>query len=263
MIIFLNEHGLEEYNDWGNGLKLFWQAALSLRNHACLFRDSYYFGGAEFRKRFELSLAGLAPDVRAALRDVVFSDRHCKCWRLSRASSIDDYFTCDDPELLMNDDSLCEAAERQLLSQSFVGTISASDSMFSHVSALHITKDTTQEVAEVSNATAVTVVEQWMSQERGYYDPASRAAPADFQTVLVKDGARFSRTNRMCSVAGKNRHIFVEVETGYLYYVDEGHCGYAAHLEVFDSNGDHLGEADIAGGELDVEKKVQGRLIDR
>jgi hypothetical protein len=57
------------------------------------------------------------------------------------------------------------------------------------------------------------------------------------------------------------RKVFEEIATHRLHYVDEGHPGISAHLEVFSATGEHLGTADIATGELNIANRVNGRTL--
>jgi hypothetical protein len=91
------------------------------------------------------------------------------------------------------------------------------------------------------------------------YNFGSTVPPTDFETALFKDVGRFVRTTKV-SRNGRRR-LFLEVATSRLFYVDNLHYGYAAHLEVFDQHGEHLGTADLEGT-LDPSRRVPGRFID-
>lgn len=82
------------------------------------------------------------------------------------------------------------------------------------------------------------------------------SAPRDFQTVLQKAPHRSGRVERRFS-----RRIFEEIATGRLYYVDEGHPGHSAHLELFSPNREHLGTADIVNGTLNAADRIAGRML--
>lgn len=262
MNVFVNERSLEKHAKWGVALKVFWETALVLRGHAQLFRDSEYFIGEEFRAKFQSALAGTPPDIRSKAREVAFSDRYWRCWRPEKVSVDGEQFICEELSLVLNDDSLCEAAARKLpCGELAVGVVSAPDSTFAEHARLHVRKESTPERAELRNATSAATVQQWVAQEHGYYSPTSRVAPLDFQTVLLKEPDRFWKTGRLWHVAGRDRNIYREVETGNYYYVDEGHFGQSAHLEVFDSEGRHLGEADIVAGILNPGTRDPGKTI--
>jgi hypothetical protein len=262
MIIYLNERSLEKHANWGAGLRLFWEVAIDLSRHADLFKDSHFFLGAEFKQRFNSALAGAPQELRPRLREIAFSERYWKCWRPLKVSTAGDQFVCQDPMVLIQDESICEAAAlKQCKGELVVGVVSTADSAFANKPLLRLTNQATQSPVELRNADSAGSARQWIAQERGYYDPTSRVAPADFQTILVKDATRFRRTGRVRNVAGKDRRIYLEVNSGNQFYVDEGHPGHSAHLEVFDSNGRHLGEADIESGNLDPQKKDPSKTI--
>jgi hypothetical protein len=262
MIVFLNERSLEPYTDWGAALYLFWEAATDLTGNALLLKDSCFFLGPDFKRRFQPSMAGFNPQIRAVLREIAFSERYWKCWRPSRVGEDDQLFVCENVGLELIDETLCEAAERDLRAKDTrVRTVSAPDSECGKHEWLSLRKVATAERAELPNGTSVGDVRKWIIDERGVYDPSSTVAPLDFQTVLVRDPTRFQRTNRMWHVAGRDRRIYMEIATANLLYVDEGHWGPSAHLEVFNANGDHLGEADIASGVLDASKNDPDKHI--
>jgi hypothetical protein len=102
-------------------------------------------------------------------------------------------------------------------------------------------------------------VQEWIAQQKGHFDPDANLVPRDFQTVLEKAPARFRRTGKV--ERRFSRRVFEETATGRLFYVDEGHPGHSAHLEVFDANRQHVGTADIKTGTVDTTKKVNGREL--
>ncbi len=88
------------------------------------------------------------------------------------------------------------------------------------------------------------------------YDASLSRAPLDSETVL-RDSSRFTKTADRC----KGRRIYHEIATNRLWYVDSFHYGKASHLEVFDSQGNHLGEASLDGildeAKKDTDKKIR------
>jgi hypothetical protein len=160
----------------------------------------------------------------------------------------------------MSDESLCEAAELAIRDgQGHVAVLSAADSIFAERGQLNVVKLQSAETATLGNASSMNEIGQWIASDRGYYDPRSNTAPHDFQTLLVKAPNRFRRTNRRERRFG--RLIFEESFSSRLYYVDDGHAGPSAHLEVFSALGEHLGTADINSGDLNPERKVSGRTL--
>ena len=51
------------------------------------------------------------------------------------------------------------------------------------------------------------------------------------------------------------------MSTGNYWYIDNLHFGKAAHLEVFDKTGLHIGEADLQGN-IDTTKQDRNKAID-
>lgn len=86
-------------------------------------------------------------------------------------------------------------------------------------------------------------------------------APKDSETIL-SDRSLFDRTGKLY---GKHAQIFRHRVTKHYYYRDTFHKGVDAHLEVFDKNGNHLGEADPITGVIrekskDPDKKLRKDL---
>lgn len=72
------------------------------------------------------------------------------------------------------------------------------------------------------------------------YSVHSTDPPTDEQTSLVRR-SRFQRTARK----NQGRTLYLERSSGRLFCVDNLHSGGSAHLEVFSSGGDHVGEASL------------------
>lgn len=85
---------------------------------------------------------------------------------------------------------------------------------------------------------------------------AEDRAPRDDETVLI-DETRF----RPLSHFNQGRRVWLGLQTEYRYCVDNGHFGAAAHLEVFDHRGRHVGVANLATGAIDRSGQVRGRRL--
>lgn len=70
-------------------------------------------------------------------------------------------------------------------------------------------------------------------------------------TFSLEDVYRFSRTNKI--YPDSKQRIYLEKETGRYWYKDYFHKDNKEHYEVFDKEGNHLGEADV-NGNLDESK---------
>jgi len=257
MIAFINERSLEQYQDWAHSLMAFLTAAHRLSAaRVGLFRDSAFFQQPAFKQRF--NGLGLGQDVRPLVRELVFGNRYYTCWRPVRRSDQDEVFVCALPAGDFQDESVSEAAERQLIDGNAVlAVLSAPNSAFATKATLAITKTSSATRTQLTNL-CVPDVGHWVSAQRVYYDPASTSAPKDFQTVLLREPERFRPTGM---VERRGRRVFEEIGTRNLYYVDDAHSGAGAHLEVFSEHGPHLGTADIADGQLNPTTRVNGRVF--
>jgi hypothetical protein len=263
MISFLNERSLEEHGNWLMSLQLFLKSAQQLSKvGSLLLKDSRFFARAEFLRQFN-SIAfpeDFPRDQRALLRELVFGNRYYRCWTPDRLSDEAETYSCADPALNLLDESLSEAAERKLVQAAeAVSLLSAPDSPFRDKRLVTVSKHSSGQAVELRNASSVEAVMRWIVSERGYYDVNSQSAPLDFQTVLVKEPGRFQGTGRR--ERRFERRIFEENDTGRLYYVDHGHPGHSAHLEVFSPNREHLGTADIDTGVVDFTTRENGRIL--
>jgi hypothetical protein len=87
--------------------------------------------------------------------------------------------------------------------------------------------------------------ESWCSLVLGVsifpYDPNCGRSPLDNETALHNRG-RF----QAIGLKNQGRQAYLERKTGHYFCVDNLHK-HGAHLEVFNSNGDHIGEATLEG----------------
>lgn len=260
MIAFLNELSLEDHTDWAAAFQLFWRVSSDPNGATMRFRDGHYFRSVEFAQRINPVLGAIPSDLRAVIRNMIFSDQNWRCWRPSRRSCSDDRFYCQPPGSDYSDRSICEGAENILQQNSIsVAVVSACDSSFGTSDKINTTKQPAGESAELLNISTIESWQQWIATQRGHFDPTADEVPRDFQTVLLKDSARFRTTGKV--ERRFRRMVYEEVATGRLLYVDEGHSGHSAHIEVFDAQCRHLGEADINSGQLNPSRKVDGRKL--
>ncbi|MBD2482493.1 hypothetical protein H6G57_10755 [Planktothrix sp. FACHB-1365] len=98
-------------------------------------------------------------------------------------------------------------------------------------------------------------LEHILNLSRLEYDESSKDPPTDEQTIL-REEKRFEKTSSYY----QGRAMYREIDTGRYWYVDNLHCGKAAHLEVFNKAGHHLGEADLKG-KIDKSKKDKDKTI--
>lgn len=108
-----------------------------------------------------------------------------------------------------------------------------------------------------------TGLENWLEKNcqlsQFQYDESSSSPPTDNQTIL-RNSSRFEKIGREYD----GRSIYREKKkTGYYWYVDNLHCGEAAHLEVFDSHGKkHIAESNLEGN-IDKTKSDPDKRIDK
>lgn len=102
-------------------------------------------------------------------------------------------------------------------------------------------------------------IEQYFSSltNDDQYPTSASYTPFDRQTILANT-TRFTRTSFI--EPHGHRRVFYEKENCRYWYVDNLHIGQRAHLEVFDSHGEHLGEADLVGN-IDTNKKDSAKKI--
>jgi len=263
MIAFINEQSLREHNNWGEALRMFLKATKQLTDAGVnVFKDGNFFMSPNFKIRFNNIPNGLPPDEKALLRSLLFREHTWKCWRGSRTSSPHQDYCCQDPNSAFRDASICEATELKHQHADLAsGLISAADSQFANKQQLATKKTSETNWVELRNNSSAEEVRLWLAQQKGYFDPNLNLAPRDYQTILEKEPGRFTRTGRIQFVSGKARRIYKENATSRQFYVDEWHPGGSVHMEVFDSVGNHLGEADIATGVVDLSKRDSSKRI--
>lgn len=71
---------------------------------------------------------------------------------------------------------------------------------------------------------------------------------------------RIALLDKDITTVNRGRKIYQETETGCYWCVDNLHTGKKAHLEVFDVQKAHTGEANLAGN-IDSMKKKSGRRL--
>jgi len=206
---------------------------------------------------------------RAFIR-TVFDKLEAKEWRGEQIHSINDYFDYVSPTETrdVRNTSLAEAAERYLQHQDKLYLlVNFANSSFNQThpqiqdcciisvvknneEAKPINLDGLDNKAGLKNWLEVRC--RWSDFE---YDDTSKVPPTDKQTVL-RDSTRFEKTSGVI----QGRTIYRELRTDRYWYADNLHIGKAAHLEVFDKTGKHLGEADLRGN-LNTLKKDLSKTI--
>jgi hypothetical protein len=210
--------------------------------------------------------------LKTAFKNVIFNKLNAKEWREEQLHSSTDSFDCliiNEQYKVVNDTSLAEVAERKLQnSNSKYLLINFINSSFNLTHHPHITKCCLITIVKNSNGENCikldsldnkSALENWLEHtfnlSRLEYDESSKDPPTDEQTIL-REEKRFEKTS--CNYQG--RAIYREIETGRYWYIDNLHFGKAAHLEVFNKAGHHLGEADLKG-KINKSKKDKNKTI--
>jgi hypothetical protein len=139
--------------------------------------------------------------------------------------------------------SVAELAERSI--QRRLGfLLNFSPSNFPPGHCIQVQKELREEVT-LSSVNSGDDLDQWCEgfPELGLvqYDPECGRTPLDEETIL-RDRSRFQKT----ALRNQNRCVYIDRKTNFYLCVDNLHR-HGAHLEVFDANGDHIGEATLDG----------------
>jgi hypothetical protein len=209
--------------------------------------------------------------LKQAFVEIVFNKQNPKEWRKEQLHSSDDLFDYLNNETSKNvtDTSLAEVSERSLRNgDSIYLVINFKSSTFNllhpdikECCTIPIIKnnDETQPI-KLDGIDSHSALQNWLevklSLSRIEYDFLSRYPPKDQQTIL-RDTQRFQKTQ----ILYDGRSVYREVQSDRYWYVDNFHYGQASHIEVFNAQGDHIGESDLDGN-IDETKKDSNKMID-
>lgn len=152
--------------------------------------------------------------------------------------------------------SLAESAERQLQSNDmdFIVLVNFTGSKFSSACTIPIVKQSVSSTIAVACFEEAIAISGWLNRTLGRnvreYTSSCDHPPLDKQTALSNE-TRFEPTHYR--VLGAK--VYRELGTGRFWHVDTLHYGQAAHLEVYNSNGEHIGEATVDGLALNVDAR--------
>ncbi len=269
MEIFINECSLHEQfydkQDFKSSIKVF-LSIFNLINEKKIENEVFqekslllYGSNAIKNEIFLSSLKSLADkSLSNAVKNILFNKLNIKDWKDSQKHSPDDWFTYDDD--IVTETSMAELAERKIQNEDLRGLlVNFQKSKFMGFSTIPIEKNDEQEI-ELDCIENKKLLEEWLEENFNLtafeYDYSFDRVPTDKQTIL-KDKSRFKAASKPLQ---GGRKVFLEVSTKYYWYVDSLHKGKGAHLEVFDNNGNHIGEADLDGNisfeKNDPEKKI-------
>lgn len=221
---------------------------------------------------FHVSLNNIKDkSLKLAFRNVIFNKLNPKEWRQEQVHSSTDSFDClmiNEQYKVVNDTSLAEIAERKLQNSSstylLINFIKSSFNLvhphITNCCLITIVKNNDEinclKIDGIDNKSAL---ENWLEHTFNLsclvYNELSNDPPRDEQTI-VREKERFQKTSSRYD----GRAIYYEVATTRYWYVDNLHFGKAAHLEVFNQAGSHVGEADLEGN-IDESKRDKNKTI--
>lgn len=267
MQIFINELSLhEQFNDksqFVKALKVFLSIFLYINK---LQREKQIFTSNELTiykaVREELFVKSLnsVPDksLSQAVKNTLFNKLNAKDWQPERVHSSDDWYQHN--EDIVTDTSIAELSERKIQNSHLLTgiLINFQESVFSDKITLEVVKNENIRI-NVDCAENKSCFEKWIENNFKLssvtYDYSSHTPPTDKQTIL-RDSDRFQPT----SAVFQGRKVYKEFKTDYYWYIDNLHYGEKAHLEVFNSQGKHIGEASLEG-KTDIAKADKNKKI--
>ncbi|WP_228056148.1 hypothetical protein [Microcoleus sp. LEGE 07076] len=210
--------------------------------------------------------------LKLAFKNVLFNKLNPKEWRKEQVHSSTESFDClmiNGQYNVVNDTSLAEIAERKLQNSSstylLINFINSSFNLvhphITNCCLITIVKNNDEvNCIELDGLDNKSALEDWLEHtfnlSCSVYDELSNDPPRDEQTIL-RDKQRFEKTSSRYD----GRAIYREVATDRYWYVDNLHFGKSAHLEVFNKDKSHVGEADIKG-KIDECKQDKKKLLD-
>lgn len=208
-------------------------------------------------------------ELGESFTDIVYNRANPAPWEPERAHQSDDYYACridltDEKEEdsdgngeCVTDTSMAELAELRLRDITRPGCLlNLEGSALQNRPSVDVVKERRDRVS-LSSFEVEAKLAEWL---RGFdaippYEADATDPPSDAQTCLV-DRIMYAPT----SLVEQGRRVYQHKARQHYVYVDNLHVGAAAHLEVFDKRGLHIGEASLAG-EIDRSKKDTEKRI--
>ncbi|MEH2026840.1 hypothetical protein [Nostoc sp.] len=283
MEIFINEVSLEgqfiteaEFRDAIKMFNLIFELInQKIKDKELYKEDSNIYANYEAIKgsSFNASLNQLKDrSLKTAFINVVFNKSNPKEWRREKLHSSEDLFDCltiDNDYKNVSETSLAEVAERKSQNGNkeylLVNFINSSFKItHPHIISCCLITVIKNNVEDnqicIDGVDSKPALEYWLENKLNLssleYSLDFTERPRDEQTLL-RDTIRFKKT----SFRYGGRFVYCELTTGRYWYVDSLHRGEAAHLEVFDKRGFHIGEADLQGN-INTAKKDKDKIID-
>jgi len=194
-----------------------------------LFTDRRY---AVKNEHFKASFNRLEKDVRDVFR-IIFDKHNPRDWQEDQQHSEEIEYLCLGLNCeKVNGTSIAEAAERKLRQPDIAKLlINFTGSRFGKLPYMYLQ---VLKKCEPEQFADIPFVEDQDGLKKILED---RPIPQDW---FLHSPDKFRRTNRII----QGRGVFEEIETGYLWYLDNLHKD---HYEVFDRDRKHRGEADLQG----------------
>ncbi|MEH2276622.1 MAG: hypothetical protein V7K40_17980 [Nostoc sp.] len=283
MEIFINEVSLEgqflteaEFRD---AIKIF-NSIFELINQKIKDRELYKEDNNIYAKyeaikgdSFNASLNQLKDkSLKTAFINIVFNKSNPKQWRTEQLHYSEDLFDCltiNNDYKNIGDTSLAEVAERKsqnsnreyLLVNFINSSFQITHPLIINCCLITVIKHNVEDNQIcIDGVDSKQALEYWLENKLNLssleYSLDASEPPRDEETLL-RDTTIFKKT----SFRYGGRFIYCELTTSQYWYVDSLHDGKAAHLEVFDKRGFHLGEADLQGN-IDTAKKDKDKTID-
>jgi len=254
MQIFLNEVSIhQQYHsqeDFSKAIKILYSILLQFKR---LEIEKIIFWSESFCNNLAINndsiikcLSNMTDkSFRTEVFNILYNKLNIKYWETERTHLAKDSYNYSNK--LVTDTSMAELAERKLLKTDLLGLLlNLDNSKFSNFKETEVTKNK----IDKSVLDCIDTKENFtnwicdkISPDCFGYDTSSNLPPSDLQTIL-KDGQRFRKTS-LPKQGG--RTVFEESNTRYNWYVDSFHTGDSAHIEVFDRQGNHIGEANLLG----------------
>ena len=183
--------------------------------------------------------------LRVAFLNVINQKLQAKSWQTDRLHSPDELYVYGDE--VVTDTCMAEVAERTIQNADVLRLlVNFPRSKFTGLSDVKIVKNENDE-AVLDCVDQHDELTEWLETNlqlsRSTYDFSSSTPPTDEQTLLINKDL-YVKTN---NIRVQGRAVYKEIKTDYFWYVDNLHFGPKSHLEVFNSTGSHIGEADLSG----------------
>lgn len=190
---------------------------------------------------FPKSFNKLERDTQLKFKKLLFDK--LKDWRNQRVHQSIDQYTLVETSQKVTDTSIAEVTERKLqkadlayLLVNFSGShFQEPHPTFRLCHSIDVVKNQTQPKIHLDCLDSKSAFEEWVQDK------------LNFLSFLEREADRFKKTSHVF----QGQPVYIEIKNGHYWYLDNFHKN---HFEVFNSQGEHLGEADLEGI-LDINKR--------